>query len=269
MRSSTGRLRALLGEGKPAFGGWLALPTSFGAEIVSRVGLDWIGIDTQHGLIGYEAMVAMLQAVAAADCPALVRVEWNEPAAIMRALDAGADGVIVPMVSTVDQARAAVAACRYPPEGIRSWGPVRVRLLDSAYSVASSREPICAVMCETLEAITNLDHILDEVAGIDIVYVGPMDLAVSLGLKPSYAAEDPDHRAAMESIASTCARHGVVAGVHCGSPEVGEQWRQAGFQILTVVSDIQLLEAGARGASMAARDLARHGGPAFAQPKSS
>src|SRR5439155_16169946 len=122
-------LREVLTSGRPAVGGWCVIPGAFTAEVVARSGVEWICIDAQHGLVGYGEMLSMLQAVTATGVPALVRVPWNDPGWIMKALDAGAAGVIVPMVNTPEEAEAAAGACRYPPDGYRSWGPTRASLV--------------------------------------------------------------------------------------------------------------------------------------------
>ena len=242
-------------DGRATYGGWLTMPGTVSAEIVGRAGYDWVCIDTQHGLIGYDAMVPMLQALTASGSPTFVRVAWNEPATIMKALDAGAEGVIVPMVNTVEQARAAVGACRYAPHGYRSWGPIRPRMIDPTFSVDSAQDVVCAVMCETVEAMGNLDRIL-EVPGIDAVFVGPNDLAVSMGIRgSSYAGENPEHRAAMERIGAAAVAHGTTAGIMCGSPEVAQQWRALGFRMLAIDSDARLLAKGAEGDAKRCREL--------------
>ena len=245
-------------DGRPTYGGWCTMPGTVNAEIVGRAGYDWVCIDTQHGLIGYDAMVPMLQALTAAGSPTFVRVQWNEPSAIMKALDAGAEGVIVPMVNTVAEARAAVGACRYSPDGYRSMGPIRPRMLNPKFSVEHGLDVVCAVMCETTEAMDNLDAILTEVPTIDAVFVGPNDLAVSLGIKgSSYAGQDPRHHAAMERILATCQAHGVVGGIMCGTPETAEHWRRAGFRMLAINSDAAMLTAAAQADARRCRELAQ------------
>ncbi len=235
-------LRAMWDRNEVTYGGWLTMPSSVSAEIMGGSGWDWCCIDTQHGLIGYDAMIPMLQALTAVGCPTFVRVEWNEPSKLMKALDAGADGVIVPMVNSVADARSAVDSCRYPPYGQRSWGPMRARMLRPDYSRETGQEAICVIMCETVEAIENLDAILGSVPGIDAVFVGPNDLAISMGITgSSYAGENPEHHAAMERILETCRRREMIAGIMCGSPEVAEQWRRKGFRMLAVSTDATLL----------------------------
>lgn len=153
----------------------------------------------------------------------------------MKALDAGAGGVIVPMVNSAAEAQAAVAAMRYPPEGMRSMGPVRARDVD-----ANWRRPLCIVMIETVPAVEQADRILG-VAGIDAVFVGPNDLAVSAGLDSSYEGRHPEHRRLIEAIATAARKAGVAAGIMCGSPEVARQWHEVGFVMLALQSDTRLL----------------------------
>jgi 4-hydroxy-2-oxoheptanedioate aldolase len=221
--------------GELTLGAWCTIPSSWTAEIAARSGHDWVCIDTQHGLIGYDVMLTMVQAVNAGGVPSFVRVPWNEPGTIMKALDAGANGVIVPMVNSVEEAKAAVGACRYPPEGYRSMGPIRARAVSSEW-----RLPICVVMIETVQAVSRADEIL-AVPGVDAVFVGPNDLAVSAGLDSGYEGRHPDHRRMIESIASSARMHGVVAGIMCGSPEVAHQWQETGYRMLALESDTTLL----------------------------
>jgi 4-hydroxy-2-oxoheptanedioate aldolase len=155
----------------------------------------------------------------------------------MKALDAGAQGVIVPMVNSGEEARQAVSASRYPPDGYRSWGPVRAALGVDGYSPESAnRRTVVAIMIETADGLANMDEILD-VPGIDAVYVGPNDLAVSHGLPPSSTAENREHEALIRSILAACRRHQVVAGIHCGSVETAKRWLEAGFGMVNVNSD--------------------------------
>jgi 4-hydroxy-2-oxoheptanedioate aldolase len=223
--------------GEPTLGAWCTIPSSWTAEVAARSGHDWVCIDTQHGLIGYDVMLPMLQAISAGGVPSLVRVPWNEPGAIMKALDAGAGGVIVPMVNSVEEARAAVAATRYPPDGIRSMGPVRARDVNTEW-----RHPLCIVMIETVQAVAQAHEIL-AVPGIDAVFVGPNDLAVSAGLDSSYEGRHPEHRRLIEKIAEAARASGVAAGIMCGSAEVARQWHEIGFVMLGLQSDTRLLVA--------------------------
>ncbi len=206
---------------------------------MARAGFDWVCVDLQHGLIGYDEMLPMLQAVALTGVPSMVRVPWNEPVAIMKALDAGAGGVIVPMVNSVAEAAAAVAACRYPPDGIRSWGPTRVSLgVPDFGPELANHSVVCAVMVETVPALERLAEIV-AVPGVDAVYIGPSDFAISMGFAPR--SDEPEHRRLLEAVPEVCRRHGVVAGIACGSPELFARWRKAGYTMLSVPSDMVLL----------------------------
>jgi 4-hydroxy-2-oxoheptanedioate aldolase len=211
----------------------------------------------QHGLADYGAMVSMLQAISTTDATPIVRVPWNEPGIIGRVLDAGAMGVVIPMVNSVAEARAAVAACRYHPDGARSFGPLRATLYGGAdYYQHANREVACIPMIETREAIGGLDDILD-VVGIDAVYVGPADLAITYGLPPGVENPDPDYQAALAKVVGGCRARGIAPGIH-SSGQVASTRVAQGFQMVTASSDFGAATAGVR------RDLsqARTGVPA-------
>ncbi|SRR6266568_6690172 len=247
--------RELWDSDTPMFGGWCTIPSSITAEIIGRVGFDWVGIDTQHGLIGYREMLQMLQALAVTNTPALVRVAWNDPGEIMKSLDAGAAGVIVPMVNSPEEARLAVAACRYPPFGYRSWGPTRAALHRPQFSPETANaEVICAVMLESTEAISHMDEILD-VDGIDGVFIGPADLALSAGLEPNMLNDNPEHLRRIQRIADACGERGIVAGIS-GTPQSLARWQKRGFRMLGLLADSFLL----RQSAARMLDDARHGG---------
>jgi 4-hydroxy-2-oxoheptanedioate aldolase len=238
-------LRELWDSGGTTCGGWCVVPDSFSAELMGRSGFDWVCIDTQHGLVGYDQMVPMLQALAITGTPAFVRVRWNEPAEIMKALDAGAQGVIVPMVNSAEEARQAVGAARYPPAGYRSWGPVRAALGVEGYSPeTANRRTVVAIMIETDSGVERMDDIIS-VPGVDAVYVGPNDLAVTHGLPPSANVESQQHAELIGAILAGCQRHGVVGGIHCGSAETAQRWKGAGFRMLNVNSDAIFMRQGA------------------------
>lgn len=241
-------LRELWDRRGATLGGWCSIPSAFSAELMGRYGFDWVCVDTQHGLIGYDQMTPMLQALAITRTPAFVRVPWNAPDHIMKALDAGAEGVIVPMVSSAADAAAAVAATRYPPEGTRSWGPIRAALDVPGYSPrAGNGRTVLAVMIETPGGVRNADEIVS-VPGVDAVYIGPADLALSHGLTPTLNVTDPAHLELVETVLAACKRHQVTAGIHCDSPEGVRRWWDAGFDMCTLASDAGLM----RGAATAA-----------------
>jgi 4-hydroxy-2-oxoheptanedioate aldolase len=238
-------LRELWDGTDATIGGWCSIPSPFSAELMGRCGFDWVCIDTQHGLVGYDQMVPMLQALSITATPAFVRVPWNQPDHIMKALDAGAQGVIVPMVSTVEDAEAAVAAAKYPPVGMRSWGPIRAAFDVPDYSPeTANRRTIVAVMIETPGGVENLDGIL-AVPGVDAVYVGPSDLALGHGMTPTLSPTDPEHVKLIETIVDRCREHGVVAGIHCDSVETVRRWHARGYGMFTVGSDAALMRGAA------------------------
>ncbi|MCY3619035.1 MAG: aldolase/citrate lyase family protein [Acidimicrobiaceae bacterium] len=233
-------MRERWAAGEAALGGWLAIPSSFSAEIVARCDLDYVCVDTQHGLVDYSDSWPMLQAVNLGSATPLVRVPWNEPGIIGKSLDAGARGIIVPMVNTRAQAEAAVAACRYAPEGGRSYGPARVvRQEGSDYYAHANADVAVIPMIETVEALTNLDDILS-VPGVDAAYVGPSDLSVSLGLPPGNNDGEAAFDEALAAIAAGCVRHGVIAGCHTVS-ELCPRRIEQGFRMITITSDTTAL----------------------------
>ena len=257
-------LRELWDRGGVTVGGWCVIPSPFSAELMGRSGFDWVCVDTQHGLIGFDQMAPMLQTLAVTGTPAFVRVPWNTPGDIMKALDAGAQGVIVPMVNSADEARRVVGACRYPPEGYRSWGPIRAALGVDGYSPeVGNRRVVVAVMIETADGVAAADEIV-AVPGVDAVYVGPNDLAITHGMQPSADAFTDEHAELVTRVLAACQRHGVVPGIHCGSADTARRWRDRGFRMLNVTSDAVFIRTGA---SAVVKALAE--APAPAQPASS
>ncbi len=234
-------IRKAWDEGRPAFGLWSVTPGPVGAEILAETGPDYVCVDQQHGLIDYDSMVPMLQAVRAGGSAPITRVLANDPFLIMKALDAGAWAVIAPLVNSAEDAARAVSACRYPPRGIRSFGPVR------AAGVIGSRDPedlggevLCIVMVETREALERVDEIA-ATPGLDGIYIGPSDLALSLGLSPSLEIKEGEHAEAVRRIREACHEHGIAAGIHCPSGEWAKRHAEAGFDLITVASDAPLL----------------------------
>jgi len=237
-------LRKALEAGGPLLGAWLQMPNPIAAEAIGHAGFDWVGIDTQHGLIGYEALLGMLQAVAISGTPAVVRVSGNVPGEIGRALDSGAQGIIVPLVETPEAAAQAADACRYPPRGHRSWGALRPMLETVPFSPAiGDEQAVCFAMVETVAGVENIDAIA-AVEGVDVVYVGPSDLASSAGLPPMLALKDDRHRQLVERIASACQAAGTWCGIHPPTPDVAWYVDQ-GFSLLPVYRDLPALQEGA------------------------
>lgn len=249
------RLRTLWAEGKAAVNGWLGIPSSLAAENMAQAGWDSLTVDTQHGLVDYQAAVGMLQAISTSDATPLVRVPWNEPGIMGKMLDAGAYGIICPMVNTREEAEAMVRACRYPPEGERSFGPTRAVWYGGAdYAEKANETVVVMPMVETRKAIENLDAILST-PGVDGVYVGPADLGLSHGFVAKGDRDEPELLAIIHRIAEAAARHGKVAGIHCGAPAYARKMIDAGYSLVTIQADAQLLNAAARRAV----ELTRHG----------
>lgn len=233
-------------EGGTTIGGWLTTPSGHTAEVLAHCGFDWLCIDRQHGLIDYAAMVEMLRAISTTETTPFVRVPWNDPATIMQTLDAGAYGIIVPLINTREDAERAVWSCRYPPTGGRSSGAIRAALYAGPDYAAQANTEIAVIgMIETSEALANLDEILS-VEGLDAAYIGPSDLAYALGMEPTGDNADPRHIATVESILEACQRHGVPAGIHTGSAAFSRRWLEQGFQMVTLGSDTGFLRRAAR-----------------------
>ena len=198
----------------------------------------------QHGFISDDAMRSLVQAAAIRRVPVAVRVAWNEPVAIMRALDAGADGVIVPMVNNAKEARQAVDASRYPPEGYRSWGPLRSEMANATFTPrVGNGSAVCLVMIETMEAFKNLEAILD-VPGVDGVFVGPSDFSISVTGTVPGADGSGREIDLIEEIGRVCQRKGTAAGIVCRSGKIARHWQATGFNLVAISSDLALLTEG-------------------------
>ena len=239
-------LRALWQSGGAAVNGWLAIPNGFSAETMAHQGWDSLTIDLQHGVVDYQAMVGMLQAISTTPTVPVVRVPWLEAGILMKALDAGAYGVICPMINTREDAQKLVAWTHYAPRGTRSFGPVRALLYGGPdYPQHANDTIVTFAMIETAAALDNLDSILS-VEGLDAVYIGPSDLSLSLGCRPTMDDLEPKAAEAVEHILARAKAHGVVAGIHNSGPEAALQRIAKGFQFVTVSSDARLIAAGAQ-----------------------
>lgn len=228
-------LRSLWKSATPTFGAWCSIPDPFAAEVLAQCGFDWACVDLQHGLAGLESAGPMLQAISLSGVPPLVRVPANEPWILNRVLDLGAAGVIVPLVSSPEEASRAARACRYPPEGSRSFGAVRVSSPRRTQAAHANAQVLCIVMIETEGGVSRLEDIL-AVPGIDGVYVGPRDLALSHGLVPGPALDD-----LVAGILATCRKQGVPAGIHTGSGADARRYANDGFLFCTIATDRELL----------------------------
>ena len=236
MRQNTALARWRAGE--RTVGGWISVANAHVAELMAHAGFDWLCVDLQHGLLDYADLRSMLPAISTTDVTPLVRVASHDPAGIMKALDAGAMGIIVPLVNTAEEAAAAVSACRYPPEGTRSFGPLRAALYGGrGYATEANGQIACIAMIETRAGLDNLEAIL-ATPGLGGIYVGPADLGLALGLPALGDSDDPVHLAAVASIREACARHGVPVGIHTTSAAWASRRLADGFNFVTVGADI-------------------------------
>ena len=247
------RLREMWAANQAAVIGWLGIPSSVSAENMAHAGWDALNVDMQHGLIDYQTAVTMLQAITTTDTVPMVRVPWNEPGIIGKMLDAGAYAVICPMVNNRSDAEALVRACRYPPEGERSFGPVRATWYAGPEYGAQANDTVMVLpMIETREAMSNLDDILST-PGIDGCYIGPGDLGLSHGYVAKLDREEPELVEAIDTILAAAKKHGRYAGIHCGAPAYARERIAAGFNLVTIAADNALLHNAAKAAVTAVK----------------
>jgi 4-hydroxy-2-oxoheptanedioate aldolase len=228
-------LREHWAEGMTTIGSWLSIPSTLSAEVAGGAGFHYTCLDLQHGAIGYQEAVSMTQAILLGGGHPIARVPWNEPGIIGQVLDAGIEGVIVPMVNSAAEAQSAVRSARYLPMGARSYGPVMAGLRRPNYFEWAATGIAVIPMIETVEALRNIDEIL-QVPGIDAIYVGPADLSISLGLKPANNDGEAPFDEALAAIVSACSKYGIVPGIHTTTQFVAKRLEQ-GFRMVTVSSD--------------------------------
>ena len=236
------RLQDALGAKERIFGGWVVGPTIIGPEEFAQAGYDYVGFDIQHGYLDDADVALLLRRLEHVPIATAVRLPSADPAPIGRVLDAGADAVIIAMVESPEQAAAAVAATRYAPNGVRSFGPLRAGLgVDPAAHEA--RTSVFA-MIETAPGLSALDEIC-AVAGLSGVYVGPADLAISLGHNPVEALATPAVLDAVTRIKSVASGAGLVPGIHANAGKPGKAMAELGFRMITLASEAQALRRGA------------------------
>jgi 4-hydroxy-2-oxoheptanedioate aldolase len=245
-------LRRRIAAGEVALGISLSMGSVHAVELCAHSGLDYVYLDQQHGLTSLDTLINQLRAIAGSPVTPLVRVLRNDPGLIGQALDAGAEGVIVPMVNSAGDAHRAVQGCRYPPEGVRSWGPIRARFGLGSDPVQVNSQVLCFVMIETRDAVENVEEIVT-VPGVDGVYIGPADLAVSMGLKPRAGLQDGEHAQAIKRIVAACETAGRACAIS-GSP--GEM-SSLGIGMVSVGSDAAFIQAGLDRASELRHELVR------------
>ena len=240
------RLLDLFHAGQGAVAGWMSLDSAYAAELVGASGFDAVVIDCQHGMAGHAQMLAMLQALSHTAAVPLVRVSQNNLGEINRALDAGAYGVICPLVNSVAEAVAFGRACRYPLDGMqgdRSFGPARGLLVGGAdYPQHANAQMLALAMIETRAGLDTVEAIA-AVAQIDGLFIGPSDLGIALGLGPAAAHTHPELAAAITRIQQACKVAGKVAGIWCGSAEMARDMLTQGLQLVVPGHDAIWLKA--------------------------
>lgn len=241
---SSGDLRRRWASGQPALGLWSSLADPVVAELLAAGPFDYVCVDLQHGATTFTELPGICQAMRAAGRAPVVRVPWNEPVWIMRALDTGASAVVVPMVSSAEEARKAASACRFPSVGTRSWGPMwgHVRPDGALPPAEQDSAVICLVMIETAGGVAAVEDIV-RVPGVDGVYIGPSDLALTCGYGRGTYRDTPEVDALIERLLGTCREAGVVAGLHCSDAAMARDWAGRGATMLTVAQDTGLLHA--------------------------
>ena len=237
------RLHDVLISGAPAVTGWVSVDSPYLAEVQSYCGYDAVTVDLQHGMFGIDSAVSLLQAVSAGPATPLARCPSHDPATIGKLLDAGAYGLICPGVDDAAQAAAFVRACRYPPAGVRSFGPSRGLLYGGPDYLTHADETILTwAMVESAQSLSNLEAILDT-PGLDGIYVGPNDLAFSLGEAPGRADPPPRVAAALVRIATVVNAAGRWAGIFCSDASMARRMIELGYHWVTPGNDVGILRA--------------------------
>jgi 4-hydroxy-2-oxoheptanedioate aldolase len=238
------RLGRVWGRGEAAVNGWLSIPSTVTAEMVARQDYDTITVDLQHGLIDYQMALPMMQAIgAASDATVIARPPWLEPGIIMKLLDAGALGILCPMINTPADAEALVRACHYAPKGYRSVGPTRALMVyGPSYMQEANQAVVTLAMIETAQALENVEAIA-RTPGLSALYIGPSDLAQSLGHPIQMDPTDPLVMAAIDRILAAAKAAGIKAGMHCMMPDYARQMAARGFDFVTLGNDVRMLTA--------------------------
>ncbi len=252
------RIQRLWNSGQTVVCGWLLLPDALTAEVMANQGYDAVTIDLQHGLIGYQTALSMLQAMNGSSTVPFARVPWLDPAIIMKLLDAGILGIICPMINTAEEARKLASYVRYPPVGERSFGPARAGfIIDPAYGDKANDMIQCLAMIETAEGYQNVEEIV-QVKGIDGVYIGPIDLTLGLygnDLPIGIDREEPEMIEAIKRILDSAHSAGKKAGIHCGTPEYAARMADLGFDLVALSTDLGLFSSASKSSLEATRRL--------------
>ena len=241
------KVKQMMKDGKPVINGWCSIPSTVSVEAMAHQGWDSLTIDMQHGLVDYSNALPMLQTMSATDVTPLARVNWNEPGQIMKILDAGCYGIICPMISNANEAEKFVNACLYPPEGYRSFGPIRGLIYGgSDYAEQANDELLKFAMIETKESLEKLDEIMST-PGLDGIYIGPADLSLAIGEQPGFdRSENSKAYSAILRILEHAKKNNIFAGIHNGSAEYAKKMIDKGFNFVTIGSDLRALSSGSK-----------------------
>jgi 2-keto-3-deoxy-L-rhamnonate aldolase RhmA len=239
-------LKKRLQHGEVVTGTFVGLGHPDITEILSRLGFDWLLLDAEHGPLSFETLQQLMQSMNGTDCVPIIRPQWNDLVEIKRILDIGAYGVLIPWVNSKEEAEMAVRACKYPPEGIRGFGPRRAAMFDPDYFKTANEEILITIQIETKKALQNLEEIL-AVPEIDACYIGPYDLSCSLGLGIPPKWDNPDYIAAFDRILKVAQKYGKPAGMFTNIDTI--EWAlNKGFRFNTVGDADAFLMQGAKAA---------------------
>jgi len=231
-------------DGKGAINAWCSIPNTVTAEMMSMNDFDSITIDMQHGLVDYQVALNMLQVISGSNKTPMIRVPWNEPGIIMKSLDAGALGIICPMINTPEDAISFVGATKYAPVGYRSSGPTRAMMVHGAgYHDEANENIISLAMIETVEALENVEKIA-ATEGLTGIYIGPSDLSISMGFKPGLDRVEPEMIDAIKRIEDACIKNNIKVGIHCLSPAYLKEKLSNGYHLATLASDVRIYSEG-------------------------
>ncbi len=245
-------------QGEPAFGYSAKLGSPVAAEFLSHCGVDFVIIDGQHGSWGQESIIQGILAVCAGPAVPMARVSFNIYTLMGQLLDAGVLGIVVPMVDTVEQAKAAAAACRFPPAGNRSYGSGRALAYGDDYFDWINAQLFVAVQIESAQAVENAEAIM-AVPGIDGCMVGPQDLALSLGFHPREGQKREEHARALERVVQACRNTGKIPGIDIGAPDTAAKRVEQGFRFIPMGSDVRFMRDGAAAGLMRVKEaITRH-----------
>ncbi|MEO1537132.1 MAG: aldolase/citrate lyase family protein [Pseudomonadota bacterium] len=251
-------LRAVWDRGETALNAWLNISHTFSAEIMAAQDFDALTVDCQHGPIDYSGLLPMFQAMRASGKTLMARVPWRDPTWVMKFLDAGAMGIICPMVNSAEEAEEFVSYLRYPPHGQRSWGPTRAMFATPGYNKDGANAAVLAfAMIETGKALDNLEAIA-KTPHLDALYVGPSDLSVGMSngaLQPGLDREEPEVIEAIKRIVAIAHENGIRAALHCGTPEYAARGVEWGYDMVTISADSAILAQGAANLTKTFRGL--------------